>query len=254
MPSSSLRDYQCLTLDCYGTLIDWENGFIEAFQPLTSRLDTFHPLRKDPGTLLKRYSAHEVAIQAQFPTLKYSAILAKVYERIAAECGLGEIATSTGESAAFGAIIGAWRSFPDTVEALWRLKRHFKLVILSNVDRASFAATLAGPLSGAAAAFDAVYVAEDIGSYKPDLRNFAYLIDHCKNELHIAKEQILHTAYSLPADLKPAKEIGLRGCLIERYPNIMGGDLEAMKDVVAVDCRFGTLSEMADEADRVFAS
>ncbi|KAK8040743.1 hypothetical protein PG994_013750 [Apiospora phragmitis] len=253
MPSSNLRDYKCLTFDCYGTLIDWENGFIEAFRPLTSRLDLTHPLRRDPGALLKCYSKYEVAIQAQYPTLQYSAILAKVYERIAHECGLSEV-TAEGESAAFGSSIGTWRSFPDTVEALWRLKRHFRLVILSNVDRASFAATIAGPLSGAAAAFDAVYVAEDIGSYKPDLRNFSYLIDHCRDELQVSKEQILHTAYSLPADLKPAKEIGLRGCLIERCPNIMGGDLEAMKDAVAIDFRFGTLRDMAHAADQLFES
>ncbi|KAI9162664.1 hypothetical protein HJFPF1_04255 [Paramyrothecium foliicola] len=240
MSSSSLKDYKCLTFDCYGTLIDWENGFVEAFRPLTNRLDPSHPLHNDSTALLRRYIKHEVEIQTESPTLQYSAILAKVYERISHECSLAEVVTHD-EAAAFGASIGSWQSFPDTVEALWRLKKHFKLVILSNVDRDSFNSTLAGPLSNAAQSFDAIYVAEDIGSYKPDLRNFSYLIDRCKEELQVEKAQILHTAYSLPADLKPAKEIGLKGCLIERYPNILGGDVEAMKDVIAVDFRFGTL-------------
>lgn len=253
MSSSNLRDYSCLSFDCYGTLVDWETGFIEAFRPLTSRLEPSHPLRKDAATLLQRYTHHEVTIQANFPTLRYSAILEKAYEQIALECGLGET-TAEAEKAAFGASIGTWRSFPDTIDALRRLRQHFKLAILSNVDRDSFSATLSGPLRAAASLFDATFVAEEIGSYKPDLRNFAYLIEHCKTELGVDKDQILHTAYSLPADLKPAKDIGLHGCLIERYPNILGGDLEAMEDEVAIDFRFRTLRMLADEADRVFSS
>lgn len=251
MPPKRLQDYSCLTFDCYGTLIDWESGFIEAFRSLTNRLSATHSLRKEPAAVLRLYGQYEPRIQAQFPTLKYSAILEKVYEQIASECGLGATITSA-DKTAFGASIGTWTSFPDTIEALQRLKRHFKLVILSNVDKESFSRTLSGPLS--AASFDAVYVAEEIGSYKPDLRNFQYLVDHCKSDLQVKKEKILHTAYSLPADLKPAKEFELTGCLIERYPNVMGGDLEKMKDEVAVDFRFPTLRDMADEADRLFSS
>lgn len=88
--------------------------------------------------------------------------------------------------------------------------------MLSNVDKDSFSRTLSGP--PAAASFDAVYVAEEIVSYKPDLRNFQYLVDHCKSDLQVEKDQILHTACLLPADLKPPKEFDLTGCLIERYP------------------------------------
>lgn len=253
MSSENLRDYSCLSFDCYGTLVDWETGFIEAFKPLTNRLDPSHPLRKDAAVLLKRYTHHETKIQADFPTLGYSAVLGKAYGEVALECGLGETTTEA-EKTAFGATIGTWKSFPDTIDALRRLRQNYKLVILSNVDRASFSNTMSGPLGPAASLFDATYVAEEIGSYKPNLRNFEYLIEHCRTELGFDNDQILHTAYSLPADLKPAKQIGLRGCLIERYPNIMGGDLEAMKDQVAVDFRFATLGDLADEVDRVFLS
>lgn len=253
MSSKNLRDYSCLSFDCYGTLVDWETGFIEAFKPLTNRLDPSHPLRIDAAVLLQRYTHHETKTQVDFPTLGYSAVLEKAYEQVALECGLGETTTEV-DKTAFSATIGTWKSFPDTIDALRRLRQHYKLVILSNVDRTSFSNTLSGPLGPAAPLFDATYVAEEIGSYKPDLRNFTYLIEHCKEELGVDKNHILHTAYSLPADLKPAKQIGLHGCLIERYPNIMGGDLEAMKDQVALDFRFGTLGDMADEVDRVFSS
>ena len=251
MSTQSLRQYSCLTFDCYGTLVDWEHGFIEAFRPLTDRLDQSHPFRQDPATLLKRYGHHEPVIQAQHPTLRYFKILEKVYQAIANECDLDTEITEE-EKISFGASIGTWKTYPDTVEALKRLAKYFKLVVLSNVDKESFDRTLSGPLRGAA--FSAVYIAEDIGCYKPDLRNFEYLIEHCRTELGIDKHKILHTAYSLPADLKPAKDIGLKGCLINRYPNAMGGDLEQMKDHVAVDFRFETLRDMADAADVAFSS
>lgn len=250
MATRDLRDYSCLTFDCYGTLIDWENGFIKAFRPLTDRLESSHPHRSDPVTLLERYGYHESEIQAQSPELKYPAILEIVYDKIAAECGLLSTVTEA-EKTSFGASIDTWESFPDTIEALGRLKKYYKLVVLSNVDQASFDRTLSGPL--ATVEFDAVYVAQEIRSYKPDLRNFDYLIEHCRKDLGIDKERILHTAYSLTADLKPAKAIGLKGCLVERYPNAMGGDLEKMKDQVAVDFRFATLKEMADAADKAFS-
>jgi 2-haloacid dehalogenase len=33
-----LNDFNVLTFDCYGTLIDWENGMIAALAPLTARV------------------------------------------------------------------------------------------------------------------------------------------------------------------------------------------------------------------------
>ena len=80
------------------------------------------------------------------------------------------------EARAFGASVGEWRPFPDTVEAMRRLGRYFRLVPLSNVDRASFDRTLKGPLQEVP--FWTSYVAEEIGSYKPDLGNFRYLLKH----------------------------------------------------------------------------
>ena len=84
---------------------------------------------------------------------------------------------------------------PDTIEALKQLKKHYKLAILSNVDKKSFARVLKGALAGVD--FDAVYLAEEIGSYKPDLKNFQYLFAHARDELDVQMEQILMTANGL---------------------------------------------------------
>jgi FMN phosphatase YigB (HAD superfamily) len=62
------------------------------------------------------------------------------------------------------------------VDALERLLKHYKLVVLSNVDQASFSRTNSGTLSGVT--FDVILTAQDIGSYNPDLRNFEYMLEY----------------------------------------------------------------------------
>lgn len=86
--------------------------------------------------------------------------------------------------------------------------------MLSNVDNKNFERTRARPLESTV--FDAIYTSQDIGSYKPDLQNFEYLVKHAKSQLSIEREQILHTAQALKHDHGPAKKAGLASCWIER--------------------------------------
>jgi 2-haloalkanoic acid dehalogenase type II len=187
-----LHDYSCLTFDCYGTLIEWEVGLDKALKPLYSQLPSTHPLHNHLKGLLEHYSKIERALEIAHPTELYSKLLAETYLRLAAEL---DLRATEADAKTFAASIGDWPAYPDTVEALQRLKKHFKLVILSNVDNASFAQTLKKQFAGVE--FDAVYTAEDIGSYKPDKRNFEYLLQHCDRDLGVKKEQIIHTAVSL---------------------------------------------------------
>ncbi|EED20970.1 haloalkanoic acid dehalogenase, putative [Talaromyces stipitatus ATCC 10500] len=238
-----LDTYDLLSFDCYGTLVDWESGIFQGLKPLIDRLGNQNSLRDDKITILRRYMYHEGRVQKAFPTLKYASILSKVYEELASEWGLRETVTDK-ESAAFGASIGSWSVFPDTLAALLELQKHFKLVILSNVDKESFSKTLAGPLAGFK--FDAIYIAEEIGSYKPDLNNFQYLVQHCEKGLQVPKEKILHTAYALIHDLTPAHKLGLSTCWIERKPNAMGGELSQVQGQLSLDFRFRSMGDMAD--------
>lgn len=136
-----------------------------------------------------------------------------------------------------------WPAFPDTIEALNRLQQHYKLVILSNVDQKSFQEVLEGPLKEVK--FDAVYTAEEIGSYKPDRNNFHYLLDHVREELGVQKAQVLHTAYGLKSDHVPAKEMGMSSAFIARGD----GDWEAVKDEVAFTWHFEDMKQMVDDVD-----
>ena len=115
-------------------------------------------------------------------------------------------------------------------------------MILSNVDRASFARSNAR----LGVAFDAICTAEDIGSYKPDPRNFDYLLRHLA-ELGIAKAQVLHTAQSLYHDHVPARAIGLATCWIDRRAARQGhGATSVPGSEVRPDFRFESLAAMAD--------
>src|SRR4029453_18840019 len=85
--------------------------------------------------LLAAFGRAESRREAVDPTAPYPRILADALEDLAEE--LGTTATPE-EAAAFGHSVKDWPVFPDSPEALAYLKRHYKLVIVSNVDRASF--------------------------------------------------------------------------------------------------------------------
>ncbi|MDF2764468.1 MAG: haloacid dehalogenase, type, partial [Rhodospirillales bacterium] len=199
-----LSQFKVLSFDCYGTLIDWESGMIEALAPLTQRAG--RALSRDQ--ILEAHARHESAQQRWTPAKRYSDLLATVHKRLAEEWG---IESAWEEAQAYGASIEHWPAFPDSAEALRYLKQHFKLVILSNVDNESFAASNAK----LQVAFDAVYTAEDIGSYKPAPRNFDYMLEKL-GSLGVAKHEILHTAESLFHDHEPAAKAGFATCRIHR--------------------------------------
>jgi 2-haloacid dehalogenase/putative hydrolase of the HAD superfamily len=231
----NLKDFSTLTFDCYGTLIDWETGMVEALEPLTKRAS--RPLSRDE--ILEAHARHESSQQSWTPAKRYCDLLAVVYKRLADEWG---VSVTWDECVAYGNSVGNWPAFPDTVEALRYLKQHYKLVILSNVDNASFA--LSNKRLGVT--FDAIYTAEDIGSYKPSLRNFEYMLEKLKT-LGVEKNQILHTAESLFHDHLPANQMGLTSCWIHRR-HATGGFGATMKpeSMPTTQFRFTSLAEMVE--------
>ena len=231
--TAKLTDFEALTFDCYGTLIDWESGMVEALKPLTSK--AARPLERDQ--ILEAHARHESFQQIQTPAKVYRELLAIVYRRLAEEWG---VAVSWNDCVAYGRSIRNWPAFPDTVAALEHLKRHYKLVILSNVDNESFA--FSNEKLGVD--FDAVYTAEDCGSYKPSPRNFEYLLAKLKT-LGIEKSKILHTAESLFHDHGPANQHGLASCWIHRRHGKEGfGATMTPAQTPKYDFRFDSLADM----------
>ncbi len=189
-----------ITFDCYGTLVDWETGILNAVLPVLRR----HDVTVDEGRLLQLYAEHEAAEEAG-PYKCYRDVLRGVMARLGEQLGF---VASESDRDALADSVGTWPPFGDSVEALGRLKKRYKLVILSNIDDDMFRHTaklLREP-------FDEIITAQQVGSYKPSLNNFRHALDR----LGVPRETILHVAQSLYHDHVPAKDLGFTTVWVNR--------------------------------------
>lgn len=227
-----LSNFKVLTFDVYGTLIDWETGIIEGLKPLTDQVG--QSLSRDG--VLEAHAYHESTIQRLTPSKLYRDLLPIVYRRLAEEWN---VIVSWEECKAYGATVGTWPAFPDSAEALEYLKQHYRLAVLSNTDNISFA----GSNAKLRVAFDGIFTAEDIGSYKPAPRNFEYMIE-ALGRRDFDKSQILHVAESLFHDHAPAIEFGLANCWIYRRHGKEGfGATMDPGNTPRTDFRFNSMAE-----------
>jgi len=236
-----IGSFSTLSFDCYGTLIDWETGIWDAIQPLLLHNRADHVHRADA---LEAFAELESVQQEATPDLVYPRLLAKVHEVFAQRF---EFQCHPDMDAAFGASVPHWPAFADTADALRRLEKRFGLVVLSNVDRAGFAASS----RKLGVTFQAIYTAEDVGSYKPARRNFHTMIDDLRADHGVEKDEILHVAQSLYHDHVPAAEIGLATAWIDRQ-DLDGtgswGATASVEERPTIDHRFKDLTALADAA------
>jgi putative hydrolase of the HAD superfamily len=229
-----LTDYEALSFDCYGTLIDWEVGLAAVVGPWARS----HGLDLDDETLLSAYADHEARIEREDPAEPYPDVLARCLEALGQQLGVG---VSAEEAYSLAVSVPDWPAYVDSHDALVALSRHFKLIILSNVDRQSFAASN-GRLD---VVFDMVLTAQDIGSYKPAARNFDVLLNETAR-LGIAQGRLLHVAQSLFHDHVPAKRAGLATVWINRRHGRPGwGATPAPSAGVTPDWEFKSMAAFA---------
>ena len=228
-----LSDFKALTFDVYGTLIDWESGMVNGLKPLTAKVGR-HLSRDD---ILEAHAYHESTHQKWTPAKKYSELLGVVYRRLAEEWG---VEVTWEECAAYGLSVRQWPAFDDSREALEYLKKHFKLVVLTNTDNLSFS----GSNGRLGVTFDGVFTAEDVGSYKPADRNFDYMLEMLARR-GIEKSEILHTAESMFHDHQSANKYGLSNCWIYRRHDKEGfGATMNPGDMPTYDFRFNSMMDM----------
>jgi len=232
-----LSKFKVLTFDCYGTLIDWEAGLLGGLKPLIDKAGKGGVPRDQ---ILEAFAQYESSQEVETPAMPYSQLLSVVYRQLARSWGV----TVTNEEAnTFGASIPDWPEFPDSVQALQYLSQHYKLVILSNVDRLSFRSSNAR----LKVRFDAIYTAQDIESYKPSDRNFAYLLSRLKQDFGFDKPDVLHVAQSLFHDHAPANRAGLVSAWIDRRHDQKGwGATMAPPGTPHYDFRFESMAALAD--------
>ena len=200
MQAMNLSSFDILTFDCYGTLIDWESGIIEAVRGVLGA----HGRELRPAEILECFARFESTIQAG-AYLTYREVLSRVVDEFGRELGF---APSPEERASLPESIARWAPFDDTVAALRILASRYRLAVISNVDDDLFA--FSQPCLGVE--FDEVVTAQQVGSYKPDARNFELALER----LGVPVDAILHVAQSLFHDVAPAKRLGLATVHVNR--------------------------------------
>jgi 2-haloacid dehalogenase len=222
-------DFDVLSFDCYGTLIDWESGIAAA-----ARFQLGDALAAiSDEELIAAFAA--VEHEAEVPYRSYREVLALSLRAMAERLGF---AVADGQATGFGASVGQWPAFPDSGDALRRLGERFALAVITNCDDDLFAQSE----RRLGIAFDHVITAQQAGSYKPDHRNFELAFERIGRP----RERILHVAQSLFHDHVPAKALGLTTVWIDRRDGRGAGASPAAE--VQPDARFTSLADFADDA------
>ena len=217
--------FECLSFDCYGTLIDWETGIASALRPILAA----HEVSAGHFALLQLFGEAEAEIQTG-PYRSYRDILKKVLSHIGNELGFEP---SRNELERFSASVMNWPAFTDSSQALRALATRYRLIILSNIDDDLFRFSQ----RRLGVEFDHVFTAQQIGSYKPSRQNFEYLIQHVGAPQH----KILHVAQSLFHDIAPANAIGISTMWVDRRHSTAASgatpSVEAAPDATVPDLR-----------------
>jgi 2-haloacid dehalogenase len=225
----SFESIRLITFDCYGTLIDWENGMLAALRPLVSR----DGRRVSDLQILELYGEIEAELESG-PYLPYRQVMTQAAREIGRRLG-AEI--SAEESSAFAESLTRWEPFIDTVPALQSLAKRFRLGIISNVDDDLFGATRK---KLTAVEFEFAVTAQQIRSYKPSYRNFEEAI----RRSGLSKDHILHAGQSLYHDIAPANALGIQNVWVNR-PSIRPGSGAARPGTATPNYEVRTLAELA---------
>ncbi|RXW13962.1 hypothetical protein EST38_g11890 [Candolleomyces aberdarensis] len=315
--TGKLTDQKVLIFDVYGTLMDWETGLYNGLKPLLSKFAASKGWSRKEA--LEAFGSVEGDIQSQFPEMLYADVLAKCHEVLeerlkalssqetsaasstlqgqldssvvdteGASSSTSAAATAPGgeESSShkgFGNSIRNWPIFPDSSSALHSLARHYKLVVLSNVDRDSFQYTH-GVLSegqtpqdptpylnpsesdnphkywhpGPKSPFTLILTAQDTGCYKPALGGFQTALEYIKTHSDLlggtlkededVKSKVLIVAQSLPHDHVPASQLGIKSVWIDRQSAVTCNTLPGQAKPWS--WKFETLGELAEVVEK----
>ncbi len=221
-----MKDFDLITFDCYGTLIDWEAGISEAFR--TEAAKDGIDLRRDE--VVAAYATAEAEVEGK-EFVPYHRVLCE-----AAHCCAPILGWELTEQRAAFLVrsLPAWQPFPDTNPALERLASRFHLGILSNVDDELLLETL----RHLTVTFELIVTAEQVRSYKPRVAHFKEAMSRK------GTARWLHAGQSLFHDIQPALELGVPVAWINRKSKPMPGgerkplhvvnDLNGLVDLLGV--------------------
>ena len=232
-----LRNFDVITFDCYGTLIDWESGLLSAL----AQFRETGALTVSNEALLRSFAILESTLE-EGEYQRYRDVLRGVMRGLSTRYSVPEAGVNL---EALAESLPSWQPFPDTVEALQRLRVHYKIGIISNIDVDLFAGT-ARHLN---VEIDYLITAEQVGAYKPSHRNFDYALE----TIGIPRERLLHAAQSRFHDIAPARALGIANVWVNRRSGRDGEGATALSTAVP-DLEVPDLKTLADRVDAAFAA
>ena len=192
-----------LTFDCYGTLIQWDEGLMEAVREI---------LRAKPGggvdaaRFLAVFDRHEHALECEAPHRSFRDVAGGALRLALAELGLPAGADDAG---VLTRRISSMPPFPEVVETLGRLKREgYRLCVISNTDDD----IIAGNIAQLGGHIDRVITAQQAQAYKPSRRIFEY----AWQALGVSRDEVVHICASPKLDHTAARDLGFRCVWIDR--------------------------------------
>lgn len=225
----SLLQFQALSIEVVGTLIDAERGMLDFLRQAAPGLRI-----RDEDFLHACHVARASPLAGCFPD-----DLERIWTEVARQFGLPRQA-----AAGFRSSVVDWPAFADAVAALKRLKRHYRLVAATNAQRwaiEGFERTLG-------IRFDAVLTCDDAGREKPDPRYFVRMKEMLSAR-GISQAQTLHVGHSQFHDIRTAHTLGWHTCWIERRSGTERAAWCVVDKPVRPDWHVSTLRQLADAAD-----
>ncbi|MEG4807283.1 haloacid dehalogenase type II [Microcoleus sp. F8-D3] len=196
------NQFEVVSFDCYGTLIDWESGILSALKQLLSNREIDS---SDEG-ILELFAEFESELEnPNNYYIKYRDILQKIVKKFGQKF---DFAPTETEINGLVDSVKNWQPFPDTVAALSALKQKYKLAVISNIDDDLFA----GTAKHLKVELDWLITAEQVRSYKPSTRNFEIALE----TMGIAPAKLLHVAQSVYHDIVPAASMGISTVWVNR--------------------------------------
>ncbi|MBN3751796.1 haloacid dehalogenase type II [Paraburkholderia sp. Tr-20389] len=203
MSLENTRRPSWLTFDCYGTLIQWDEGLQKAVAAI---LASKHAAAIDPRRFIAVYDRHEHALEQTPPHRSFREVAGEAL-RIALE--EFDLHADASDISMLTERISAMPPFPEVVGTLRALKEAgYRLCIVSNTDDD----VIAGNVAQLGGHIDRVITAQQAGAYKPDRR----LFDYAHEQLGVARDDVVHICASPHLDHAAARDIGFRCVWIDR--------------------------------------
>jgi len=192
-----------LTFDCYGTLIQWDEGLKAVVEKMLSDKGE-HAV--DAAKLIEVYDRHEHRLEQTPPHRSFREL-----GTLGLQLALEELSlpSQPEDSQRLATAIPNMPPFAEVVDTLAQLKAMgFKLCIVSNTDDD----IIAGNVAQLGGHIDRVITAQQAGAYKPAPR----LFDYAHEQLGVTRDEVVHICASPMLDHTAARDMGFRCVWIDR--------------------------------------